>query len=76
MSRHDGRSARHVDLRDAHWRKSRRSSGNGACVEVAFVEGVVAVRDSKETGGPALVFSAAGWTAFLDGACPGCRGRP
>ncbi|MFJ6836197.1 DUF397 domain-containing protein [Streptomyces sp. NPDC091209] len=76
MSGNDGQSARQVDLREAHWRKSRRSSGNGACVEVAFAEGVVAVRDSKETGGPVLVFSAAGWTAFLDGPHLGCRGRP
>ncbi|MFF4346142.1 DUF397 domain-containing protein [Streptomyces sp. NPDC001530] len=76
MSRHDGRTARQVDLRGAEWRKSRRSSGNGACVEVAFAEGVVAVRDSKDTGGPALVFSPAEWTAFLGGAHDGRYGRP
>lgn len=29
------------------WRKSTYSSGNGQCVEVAFKEGLTAVRDSK-----------------------------
>ncbi|MEU1195115.1 DUF397 domain-containing protein [Streptomyces sp. NPDC005813] len=76
MSRHDGRTGRQVDLSGAAWRRSRRSSGNGACVEVAFVEGLVAVRDSKDTGGPALVFAPAEWTAFLDAAGHGEGSRP
>lgn len=49
----------------ANWRRSSWSSGNGACVEVAVVGGAVAVRDSKDTGRPALVFSACEWSAFL-----------
>lgn len=46
--------------------KSNRSGTNGAAsVEVAFVEDVVAVRDSKERTGPALPFTAAEWDAHL-----------
>jgi hypothetical protein len=50
----------------ATWRKSSRSSLNG-CVEVAFVEEKVAVRDSKDRYGPVLVFTRTEWDAFLGG---------
>ena len=49
------------------WRKPRRSVGNGACVEVAPGAGSVAIRDSKDPEGPALVCSASRWQALLDG---------
>jgi hypothetical protein len=52
-----------VDLSGANWRKSSRSGANG-CVEVAFVEGRVAMRDSKDRGGPVLVFEPHEWDAF------------
>ena len=55
-----------LDLSTASWRKSSWSNANG-CVEVAFVQGRVAVRDSKEHGGPVLVFTAHEWEAFLSG---------
>jgi len=55
-----------VDLTSATWQKSSHSSTNG-CVEVAFVEDRVAVRDSKQHGGPVLVFTAHEWAAFLRG---------
>jgi hypothetical protein len=58
-----------ADVTHAVWRKSSYSSGNGgACVEVARnLPNVVAVRDSKNPEGPALVLTAQEWRAFLDG---------
>jgi Domain of unknown function (DUF397) len=55
-----------ADMTGASWRKSTYSGLNG-CVEVAFVDGKVAVRDSKDRQGPVLFFSPAEWQAFLDG---------
>ena len=46
-----------VDLTGAVWRKSSRSSGTGQCVEIAYVSGHAAARDSKNPDGPALVFA-------------------
>ncbi|GHJ27855.1 hypothetical protein TPA0910_22880 [Streptomyces hygroscopicus subsp. sporocinereus] len=56
------------DLNGAAWRKSSYSNqAGGDCVEVADgIPGVVPVRDSKRPDGPALVFPAASWTAFVD----------
>jgi uncharacterized protein DUF397 len=49
----------------AEWRTSSRSGGNGNCVEVARnLPGAVAVRDSKDRGGPVLVFAPDQWRAF------------
>ncbi|MFV2028178.1 DUF397 domain-containing protein [Solwaraspora sp. WMMA2080] len=58
-------------LDQAIWRKSTRSNGQGQCVEVATnVPATVLVRDSKDTAGPALTFSPAGWTSFLSTLTP------
>jgi flagellar biosynthesis regulator FlaF len=64
-------SAHHLNA--AVWKKSSRSNGNGGnnCVEVAILDAAVAVRDSKNQSGPALVFNAAQWTAFVNSAKEG-----
>lgn len=50
------------------WRKSSYSGpSNGDCVEVADGYPVVPVRDSKDPSGPALVFPATAWSAFVHG---------
>jgi hypothetical protein len=50
------------------WRKARRSSVNGQCVEVAVMTGQVALRDSKDPDGPILVYPPAKFSAFLEDA--------
>lgn len=57
-------------LSPERWRKSSYSNANG-CVEVAFVGGKVAVRDTKDRQGPVLLFTAREWEAFLAGARDG-----
>ncbi|MEU0516849.1 DUF397 domain-containing protein [Streptosporangium sp. NPDC006007] len=56
-----------VDLSQAVWRKSSRSGDSGGnCVEVAGnLPGVVAVRDSKNPTGPALLLSPDAWESFI-----------
>ena len=68
MSRHDN-----PDLTGAVWRKASYSNGNGGnCVEVADLpRGRRAVRDSKDPGGPAMMFTATEWAAFTAGICAG-----
>lgn len=39
------------------WRKSSRSQEQGACVELGVLADAIAVRDSKNPTGPALVVS-------------------
>jgi Domain of unknown function (DUF397) len=62
-----------MDLSGIEWRKSSYSSSNGGqCVEVGAHRvnaGAgpqhVAVRDSKNPDGPALVFTQGAWDAFI-----------
>ncbi len=56
-----------IDLSGAPWFKSSYSSNGGACIEAApgFISGIVPVRDSKDPEGPALVFPAGAFAAFV-----------
>ena len=59
-----------TDLSPERWRKSSHSGANG-CVEVDIRADRVAVRDSKDRGGPVLLFTLHEWEAFLAGAHDG-----
>lgn len=55
-------------LRDVSWLKSNYSNPSGSCVEVAVLPGgAVAVRNSRESDGPALIYTPAEITAFIRG---------
>ncbi|WP_030777433.1 DUF397 domain-containing protein [Streptomyces sp. NRRL S-920] len=58
-------------LQGARWQRSSRSNGMNNCVETATLDsgtlsGLLAVRDSKSTAGPALLFSPGPWETFVD----------
>lgn len=54
------------DLARATWRTATFSQGNGACVEVAGLSGGrIAVRDTKDRPGPAIVMTADSWRTFM-----------
>jgi hypothetical protein len=55
------------DWDGAQWFKSA-DSGDHGCVEVAFLDGKVGVRDTKDRSKPPHVYTKAEWTAFLAGA--------
>ncbi|GAA1919712.1 DUF397 domain-containing protein [Streptantibioticus ferralitis] len=63
-----------VDLTNAEWAKSSLSNGGDNCLEVAFVDGVVALRDSKDVGDPnakILIISQDDYRAFTGGIAKG-----
>ncbi|MEN3614961.1 DUF397 domain-containing protein [Plantactinospora sp. ZYX-F-223] len=76
MATHD--AVRAVALPEVAWHVSTRSgNGDGNCVEAGPVldsSGRVAVRDSKDRGGPVLVYRGAGWAAFLGAVRSGLLG--
>ncbi|MFE7142126.1 DUF397 domain-containing protein [Streptomyces sp. NPDC057644] len=48
------------------WFKSSYSGGDqGECLEVARGHATVPIRDSKAADGPAILFSADGWSSFV-----------
>lgn len=57
-----------ADWSNATFRKSSTSS-SGGCVEVAQLNGLIGVRDTKAHGtGPVLEFTQHEWARFLEGA--------
>jgi hypothetical protein len=61
-----------TDLPGVRWLRSSYSTGANTCVETARPSsgpraGLLAVRDSKNPAGPALLFSPGSWTAFTAG---------
>ncbi len=53
-----------LDLSDARWRKSSRSTDKANCVEVAVAAQAIAVRDSKHPTGGSLIVPPPTWTVF------------
>ena len=61
-----------TELADVTWKKSNRSNSQGACVEVAGLPGgAVAVRNSRFSACPALIYTRAEIDAFIRGAKEG-----
>jgi hypothetical protein len=67
----NGIDARH--LPELVWQKSRRSNPSGNCVELAALPGGtgVAMRNSRDPEGAALIYTAEELAAFLLGAKDG-----
>jgi hypothetical protein len=60
------------DLTGAVWRRSSRSPDSGQSIEIADnLPGIIAMRDSRDPDGPALVFTLREWEAFVGGAKDG-----
>ena len=49
------------------WRKSSFSGSQANCVEVGSAAGLLKVRDTKDSQGPALTVSADAWRRFTTG---------
>ena len=47
------------------WRKATHSTGNGACVEVTSFNGILAIRDSQDQGGPVVTCEQLIWRSFV-----------
>ncbi|MFG2602067.1 DUF397 domain-containing protein [Streptomyces sp. NPDC048514] len=59
-----------TDLHDVPWLRSSYSTGANNCVETGRPHagpsaGLLAVRDSKDPAGPALLFSPESWAGFV-----------
>ncbi|MGW1071965.1 DUF397 domain-containing protein [Streptomyces sp. NPDC002537] len=51
-----------LDLANAAWQPGSRGIGD---VQIAFVEGFIAMRRGRAPGGPAVVFTPMEWRAFV-----------
>ena len=70
MKTHNGMPAGELAVT---WQKSRRSNPTGSCVELAALPdgSGIAVRNSRDSQGPALIFTMAEIVAFMHGAADG-----
>jgi hypothetical protein len=67
---HNGISASHLE--GAVWRKSRRSNSQGQCVELARLDQrTVAIRNSRDPQGAALIFDVDGIREMINGLSAG-----
>lgn len=63
-------------LSGARWRRSSHSTAANNCVETALLaSGRLAVRDSKDVAGPALLVTPRAWTDFVRAVSDGGFGR-
>jgi hypothetical protein len=58
-------SLSNLEVTDLQRRKAARSVHNGACVEVAPVNGKIFVRDSKDRNGTLLWYPGRSWHTFV-----------
>ncbi|MET9903329.1 DUF397 domain-containing protein [Streptomyces sp. NPDC006446] len=67
---HSGTSA--VDLGTEGWHKPWSGTNGGSCVEAKLLpDGSVALRQSRDPEGPALIYSREEMIAFIEGAKSG-----
>lgn len=59
------------ELPELSWVKASASDGLNDCVELAKVGENIAVRNSRDPEGPALIFTRGELSAFIDGAAKG-----
>jgi hypothetical protein len=72
MSQHLHNGVLTAALAGVTWHKSKHSGAYGNCVEAAVLEGgEIALRNSRDPSGPALIFSRNEMAAFLAGAKDG-----
>ncbi|MEU7006484.1 DUF397 domain-containing protein [Streptomyces sp. NPDC046332] len=57
-----GRDKPELDLSGADWRSSSQGAGD---VQIAFVEGFIAMRNEGRPEAPSLIFTPAEWRAFV-----------
>lgn len=53
------------DVSPREWRTSSYSNGGGQCVEVGYVPGIAAVRDSKDRAAGYLAVDRPQWSVFV-----------
>ncbi|MEU8888472.1 DUF397 domain-containing protein [Streptomyces sp. NPDC048442] len=51
-----------LDLSGADWQSGSKGAGD---VQIAFVEGFIAMRNGGTPGSPSLIFNPAEWRAFV-----------